>query len=194
MVGLMRALLVIFMAAGAALQPASADDYNVGDSQGWTTGVDYTTWVSDKTFKVGDKLVFKYGGLHSADEVSKSDYDSCTSGNAIQSHSDGSTTIKLTEAGTRYFICGTPGHCDGGMKLAVTTVAASSPGSPSTGGSGSGTSPTSGGSSNSPPSTTGSPSPPGASGGKNAAGVGGFRGGDLGVLVGLIGLGLAVMG
>lgn len=31
-------------------------DYDVGDSNGWTSGVDYTTWVSGKTFNVGDNL------------------------------------------------------------------------------------------------------------------------------------------
>ena len=31
-------------------------DYNVGDSAGWATGVDYTTWASGKTFTKGDNL------------------------------------------------------------------------------------------------------------------------------------------
>jgi hypothetical protein len=46
--------LLILLAAVAA--PAHAKDYTVGDSSGWTSGVDYTTWASGKTFAVGDNL------------------------------------------------------------------------------------------------------------------------------------------
>lgn len=46
------ALLVLLMVA----VPAYATEYTVGDSQGWTSGVDYGTWVSAKTFMVGDTL------------------------------------------------------------------------------------------------------------------------------------------
>uniref|UniRef100_A0A803MEC4 Phytocyanin domain-containing protein n=1 Tax=Chenopodium quinoa TaxID=63459 RepID=A0A803MEC4_CHEQI len=30
--------------------------YTVGDSSGWTIGVDYGTWAASKTFVVGDSL------------------------------------------------------------------------------------------------------------------------------------------
>lgn len=46
------AILVLVLAA----VPAMATDYTVGGSSGWSTGVDYNTWVSDKTFNVGDTL------------------------------------------------------------------------------------------------------------------------------------------
>ena len=46
--------LVLLAAAAAA--PASATDYVVGDSSGWNSGVDYTTWAKGKTFSVGDNL------------------------------------------------------------------------------------------------------------------------------------------
>ena len=45
---------LVLIAAVAA--PAHAKDYTVGDSSGWTSGVDYTTWASGKTFAVGDNL------------------------------------------------------------------------------------------------------------------------------------------
>ena len=45
---------LVLLAAVAA--PAHAKDYTVGDSSGWTSGVDYTTWASGKTFAVGDNL------------------------------------------------------------------------------------------------------------------------------------------
>ncbi|RWR84097.1 blue copper-like protein [Cinnamomum micranthum f. kanehirae] len=139
-----------------------ATDYTVGDSSGWSTGVDYSTWTSGKTFTVGDKLgnqkrpghfvvkpyidikvdgftiyvvmaVFSYGGgLHTVDEVSSSDYSSCSSGNSISTDSSGSTSITLKTAGTHYFICATPGHCSGGMKMAVKVSAAAGGTSPTT--------------------------------------------------------------
>ncbi|XP_026416428.1 blue copper protein-like [Papaver somniferum] len=102
-----------------------ATDYTVGDTAGWASGVNYDTWLTGKTFAVGDTLVFNYGsGAHSVAEVSKSDYEGCSSANALASESDGATTITLNKAGTRYFICGIPGHCSNGMKLAVTVGAA----------------------------------------------------------------------
>ncbi|XP_008798824.2 blue copper protein-like [Phoenix dactylifera] len=122
------ALLVLLIAA----VPAYASEYTVGDSQGWTSGVDYSTWVSDKTFKVGDTLLFQYGFLHSVDEVSESDYKACSTSNSMQSFSDQNTKIALSKPGTRYFICGTSGHCSGGMKLAVAVSGSStSPSTPS---------------------------------------------------------------
>jgi len=62
--------------------------------------------------------------LHTVAEVSSADYSACSASNSIQSYSDQNTKIALTAPGTRYFICGTPGHCGNGMKLAVTVAAA----------------------------------------------------------------------
>ncbi|RWR92464.1 blue copper-like protein [Cinnamomum micranthum f. kanehirae] len=103
---------------------ASAKDYTVGDTSGWATNVDYSTWKSGKTFTVNDSLVFNYGGLHTVDEVKESDYKSCTTGNSISTDSSGATTIPLKTPGKHYFICATPGHCSLGMKIAVKVVAA----------------------------------------------------------------------
>lgn len=36
--------------------PCSCTVYTVGDSAGWGLSVDYGTWSSAKTFKVGDSL------------------------------------------------------------------------------------------------------------------------------------------
>ncbi|OEL28986.1 hypothetical protein BAE44_0009996 [Dichanthelium oligosanthes] len=108
----------------------------VGDSSGWSSGVDYTTWAKDKIFHVGDNLVFQYSAAHTVAEVSSADYSACSASNSLQSYSDQNTKIALAAPGTRYFICGTPGHCGNGMKLAVTvsaaaaTAPASSPATP----------------------------------------------------------------
>jgi hypothetical protein len=55
MAGLLPGVLVAVLLAAAAA-PASAKDYTVGDSSGWTTGVDYTAWARGKTFNIGDTL------------------------------------------------------------------------------------------------------------------------------------------
>ncbi|KAJ9699564.1 hypothetical protein PVL29_008249 [Vitis rotundifolia] len=81
-----------------AVMPSLATNYTMGDSAGWTMGVDYST-----------RTTFNYGGGHTVDEVSASDYNST-----------GTTTISIRKAGTHYFICGVIGHCDSRMKLVVT--------------------------------------------------------------------------
>lgn len=88
-------------------------------------------------------IVFQYSSLHNVMVVSKSDYDSCQTGNALQSFTDGNTQIKLSKPGSMYFICGTPGHCVGGMKMGVNNIQGASASSPS-----------------SPPATATSPSTP----------------------------------
>ncbi|RZC60651.1 hypothetical protein C5167_022411 [Papaver somniferum] len=92
----------------------------------WDLSSDMNSWAKGKTFKVGDQLVFKYSsGLHSVVELSsEKEYKNCDIGNALDSKSSGSDEFKLTKAGTRYFACGTMGHCDQGMKVQIKTVAA----------------------------------------------------------------------
>ncbi|KAK8921586.1 hypothetical protein KSP39_PZI020361 [Platanthera zijinensis] len=105
----------------------SATVYTVGDASGWSSGVDYSDWASGKSFVVGDSLAFIYStGTHTVNEVSADDYQSCSASNYLSTDSTGSTTIPLKTGGTHYFICGVPGHCIGGMKLAVSVDAASS--------------------------------------------------------------------
>ena len=68
--------------------------------------------------------MFKYSrAAHNVVEVSKSDYDSCSASSPIATFHTGDDTVRLLTGGvTRYFICGVPGHCDDGMKLAVRVV------------------------------------------------------------------------
>nr|CAB3483290.1 unnamed protein product [Digitaria exilis] len=126
------ALLVVVSCAAAA---SAATTFNVGDTSGWTLGVNYDNWASGKTFTVGDKLVFTYTtGAHDVLEVSKSDYDNCNIGSALVTNTNGPTTITLT-SGDHYYICSVASgaHCKNGMKLAVSVGSGSgSPSSPST--------------------------------------------------------------
>ncbi|XP_010521294.1 PREDICTED: blue copper protein-like [Tarenaya hassleriana] len=105
--------MALFLSMAA---PSSATTITVS----WSLGTDYTSLTSSKTFAVGDTLLFSYGAGHTVDEVTQSDYQSCTTGNSISSDSSGSTSITLKTAGTHYFICAAPAHCSAGMKLAVT--------------------------------------------------------------------------
>ncbi|KAK4417889.1 Blue copper protein [Sesamum alatum] len=118
-------LLVLILAA-ALSREALAAKHVVGGSQGWDESVDFDSWASGRTFKVGDELEFKYtAGLHSVVELAgESAYKSCDIGSAVDSLNGGSNTVKLSKAGTRYFACGTPGHCEQGMKVKITAVAA----------------------------------------------------------------------
>lgn len=59
-------------------------------------------------------------------EVTQSDYDSCSSSNAISNSNTSPATVPLTSAGTHNFICGVPGHCSSGQKLSVTVGGSSS--------------------------------------------------------------------
>ncbi|KAL1225811.1 Blue copper protein [Cardamine amara subsp. amara] len=102
--------------------PASSATLTVN----WSLGTDYTPLSTGKTFAVDDTIVFNYGAGHTVDEVSENDYKSCTLGNSIASDSSGTTTIALKTTGPRYFICGIPGHCVAGMKLAITVETSSS--------------------------------------------------------------------
>lgn len=49
--------ILCLMAVLCVVMPiSSATVYTVGDTAGWSLGVDYSTWISDKTFVVGDSL------------------------------------------------------------------------------------------------------------------------------------------
>lgn len=48
--------VVLLMVSLACSMPSLAKVYTVGDSAGWALNVDYKTWTSGKTFKVGDSL------------------------------------------------------------------------------------------------------------------------------------------
>ncbi|KAK2661491.1 hypothetical protein Ddye_000065 [Dipteronia dyeriana] len=149
-----RSGLLLAVAIGAALilvEQCWAAQHVVGGAQGWDESTDFSSWASAQTFKVGDQLVFKYSsGLHSVVELgSESAYKSCDLGTALDSMNTGKDVVKLDKSGTRYFACGTLGHCDQGMKLKITTVSSSGTTSSTT------STPDSPSSSKSPASTSG---------------------------------------
>ena len=119
-----RFIAVVAVMAAALVGMASAAVYNVGEPAGsWDLRTNYGDWTASKRFHPGDQIVFRYSPqAHDVVEVSKADYDSCSTARPIATHTSGNDAIALTSTGTRYFICGFTGHCDGGMKLQVDVV------------------------------------------------------------------------
>ncbi|KAG8368760.1 hypothetical protein BUALT_Bualt15G0079400 [Buddleja alternifolia] len=113
------AIFVAIVLSGLVIQ-AHASSFTVGDSSGWTFGV--AGWENGKSFKAGDTLVFKYGpSSHNVVAVDKSSYDSCTVPPNAKTYNSGNDKINLI-SGPNYFICGFPGHCQSGMKIAATAA------------------------------------------------------------------------
>ncbi|XP_058221734.1 uclacyanin-3-like [Rhododendron vialii] len=135
----MAAVLLLFVLAAPAVHSLQ---YNVT----WNLEINYNSWAAGKTFTVGDTLVFTYTTEHAVDVVDQSEYASCNSWNALHSYTGGQTAISLATSGPMYFLCPIQGHCQAGMKLGITVVAAAaSPTAPTT---------------TPPPTSTTTPKPP----------------------------------
>ncbi|KAL6274849.1 hypothetical protein ACE6H2_025541 [Prunus campanulata] len=120
----MAALALVMNSVGAATT------YEVGDALGWIVAPPgtYTTWASNKTFTVGDVLVFKFSsGNHDVAEVTKAAYDSCNATSPISMETNGPANLTLSTSGEHYYICTFPGHCTGGQKLSINVTGTSSP-------------------------------------------------------------------
>ncbi|TVU07576.1 hypothetical protein EJB05_40938 [Eragrostis curvula] len=110
------------------LSRAGAVEYVVGDGDfGWDSGVNYISWAKEHTFAVGDVLVFQYvSSQHNVYEVTASTYRSCDAAGdkgVVAKYTSGFDKVALSEARSYWFICEFPGHCLGGMKLAVNVSA-----------------------------------------------------------------------
>ncbi|XP_019255718.1 PREDICTED: cucumber peeling cupredoxin-like [Nicotiana attenuata] len=130
-----RIALVLVAILVALPGKITAVDHVVGDSSGW--GIPsggpstYANWASQRTFRVGDTLVFNFAtGAHDVAKVTKSAYDSCSSTGPVTLITVGPANITLNSTGTEYFICTFGQHCSAGQKLAI-NVTASSTSSPS---------------------------------------------------------------
>ncbi|XP_022716248.1 stellacyanin-like [Durio zibethinus] len=115
-----KLILLCFLAVFCfSLTISDATTYIVGDTSGWDISTDLDSWASGKRFDVGDVLLFQYSSYHSVNEVTKQSFESCNTTDALGTFSNGNTTITLSNAGDRYFVCGNQLHCLGGMKLQV---------------------------------------------------------------------------
>ncbi|KAL8162697.1 hypothetical protein V2J09_014186 [Rumex salicifolius] len=99
--------------------------YKVGDSAGWTTlgNVNYKQWATNKTFQVGDVIVFNYNPkFHNVMQVTHANYKACNVTAPIAVHTTGNDTVKISSHGHRFFICGVPGHCQSGQKVDINVL------------------------------------------------------------------------
>ncbi|XP_010537852.1 PREDICTED: lamin-like protein [Tarenaya hassleriana] len=112
-------VLVSAIAAGTVFSPAAATDHIVGANKGWNPGMNYTSWVNNQTFYVGDLISFRYKKFqYNVFEVNKTGYDNCTTDGAVGNWSSGKDFIPLNEA-KRYYFIGGNGQCFNGMKVTV---------------------------------------------------------------------------
>ncbi|CAO2171701.1 unnamed protein product [Urochloa humidicola] len=124
--------LVCFAVALSLIHAVTAADYVVGDPNGgWDGKTNYKSWAAAQTFAPGDTLTFKYNTYHNVLEVTKEAFEACTTSNPISFDNSGTTTVLLTMPGTRYFICGAPGHCLNGMKMEIEVADRPAPTTPS---------------------------------------------------------------
>ncbi|TQD97209.1 hypothetical protein C1H46_017298 [Malus baccata] len=127
------AFFAAVVAAALLMSLASAaTTYQVGDGLGWSIpsggAAAYTTWADNKTFTVGDTLVFTYSsGNHDVAEVTKAAFDACNATNPITLETASPTNITLSSSGEHYYICTFSGHCSAGQKLSISVTGASSP-------------------------------------------------------------------
>ncbi|XP_009403746.2 basic blue protein-like [Musa acuminata AAA Group] len=99
---------------------AEAATYVVGGNSGWTFNV--ASWPRGKSFRAGDVLVFNYNpSVHNVVAVSAAGYNSCSAPKGSRVYTSGKDRITLAR-GTNYFICSFAGHCQSGMKIAVTAA------------------------------------------------------------------------
>ncbi|OAY31709.1 stellacyanin [Manihot esculenta] len=122
MVGLF--FIVSALALAISLHGANAaTTYTVGDSLGWTIPPNnsvefYEDWANNKTFQIGDSVLFKWNGTHTATEVfSEEEYENCTKTGIILATSG--VSVLLNANGTRYFVCSVGTHCEQGMKVEI---------------------------------------------------------------------------
>ena len=136
-----------------AFQVSNSAVHKVGDSAGWTIigNIDYKKWAATKNFQVGDTIIFEYNAkFHNVMRVTHAMYKSCNASSPLTTMSTGNDTIKITNYGHHFFLCGIPGHCQAGQKVDINVVKVSAAAAPS---------PTSAMASPVPPANVPAPSP-----------------------------------
>ncbi|KAJ6372715.1 hypothetical protein OIU76_027104 [Salix suchowensis] len=125
------ALLAAISVAYLIHSSSAQTTYTVGNTTGWfippTGAAFYSTWAANKTFKVGDILVFNFGtNSHDVATVTKTNYDACNASSPLSLLSTPPVRITINASGEHYYFCSFPGHCSAGQKLMINVSDASS--------------------------------------------------------------------
>ncbi|KAK3001586.1 hypothetical protein RJ639_022437 [Escallonia herrerae] len=113
-------LMVMSLLVLLHCEVAEAATYTVGGAGGWTFNV--VGWPKGKSFRAGDILQFNYDpSSHNVVGVGRVGYSTCKTLQGAKVYQTGNDKIRLVK-GQNFFICNFPGHCESGMKLAVTAV------------------------------------------------------------------------
>ncbi|XP_059287366.1 cucumber peeling cupredoxin-like isoform X1 [Lycium ferocissimum] len=127
--------MVVFGALFVAilLQVTTAQTVHVvGEDTAWIIPLNgptaYESWASDRTFKVGDTLVFNFNALnHGVQEVSRASFEGCNMDNAIGEALMTSPANFTLTPGEHYYICTDIKHCEAGQRLAITVAGTDTP-------------------------------------------------------------------
>ncbi|KAL3833575.1 hypothetical protein ACJIZ3_008311 [Penstemon smallii] len=84
--------------------------------------------MKDKTFFLGDRLVFNYGqGFHNVYRVNGTSFQQCATPSLSEALTTGNDVITLATPGRKWYLCGVGNHCASGMKLVITVSSAEAP-------------------------------------------------------------------
>ncbi|RDX84267.1 Uclacyanin 1, partial [Mucuna pruriens] len=120
--------IIVIVFTSILFRCVCGENHTVGGASGWDLRSNIQAWSATTTFNIDDNLVFTYTPVHDVVEVNQLGYDTCTIANALATYDSGDTVIHLSDAGTRYFVCGRMGHCQQGLKLQVQVLAQSNNG------------------------------------------------------------------
>ncbi|KAL4602976.1 hypothetical protein ACB092_10G092400 [Castanea dentata] len=111
---------MVLLSVMTLIEVSFAVVYTVGDSQGWTTHVDYKSWAANKTFHVGDIINFQYDAIYNdVIEVSREDFHTCNLRSPLAFFNSGRDMINMSYPRHYYYVCTAPGHCLDGQKVDI---------------------------------------------------------------------------
>ncbi|GER44706.1 early nodulin-like protein [Striga asiatica] len=114
--------VVFIWCFGCLLGFSNGEVHKVGEIAGWTTigHVNYTQWARNKTFQIGDRVVFEYNPeFHNVMQVTHAEYRACNVSSPIITFTTGNDTITIKTPGHHFYVCGVTGHCQSGQKVDI---------------------------------------------------------------------------
>ncbi|KAF7806535.1 early nodulin-like protein 1 [Senna tora] len=110
------------------ISPSHGRDFLVGGTHNsWALPLpsqdSLNRWAQNQRFTIGDSLLWKYDKKsESVLEVKEENYGSCNISDPVVSYNDGDTKVDLNRSGPFYFISGSEGHCQKGLKMSVVVL------------------------------------------------------------------------